>query len=71
MTELLKAIADGIALRGFFALMDWRLDLICGPGALQNLHSREVKMNVQQFGDAKGWDVTFNPLGVIFWPKQQ
>ena len=71
ISELRETIAEGIASRGFFALMDQqRLDLICGAGTLHNLDSREVRLKVQQFADANGWDVTSNPLGVIFWPKQ-
>jgi hypothetical protein len=68
--EITATIAEGIASRGFFALMDERrLNQICGTGTLQNQDRREIRLKVQQFGDENGWDLTSNPLGFIFWPK--
>ena len=44
--RLMEVIANGIAIRGIYALMDQRLDLICGPDSLQNIDDPEVRRKI-------------------------
>ena len=67
--QLAGRIEDCIAIRGIYLLMDERLDLICGPGTLQNLHSPEVAQKVADFAAAHGWSTTWFQTGFAFWPK--
>ena len=67
--NLVDTIQECIAIRGIYLLMDERLDLICGPGTLQNLHSAEVMQKVAEFAAVHGWSVTWYQTGFVFWHK--
>ena len=66
--RLMEVIANGIAIRGIYALMDQRLDLICGPDSLQNIDDPEVRRKITDFATAHGWAATRYQAGFILWP---
>jgi hypothetical protein len=68
--DLAEAIASGIALRGFYLLMnDAELDLVGGSETLQKLDHCAVMQKVAEFAGAHGWYVTRDPNGLIFRSK--
>jgi len=66
LATLAETIAESIAIRGIYLLMDERLDLICGPGTLQNLDSANVTQKMAEFAAAHGWLVTRYQSGFVF-----
>ncbi len=66
--RLVDVIHQGIAARGVYLLMDERLDLICGPDALQNRENPEVKQRISNFSARHGWAVTSFRDGFLFLP---
>ena|SRR5215212_5718308 len=66
--RLVQTINDCIAIRGIYALLDDRLDLVCGRNALQQKDSREIPQQVARFAAAHGWSVTRYQEGFLFWP---
>jgi hypothetical protein len=38
--------------------MDERLNLICGPGTIQNINNPEVTLKIAEFAAAHGWSFT-------------
>jgi len=50
LSALVETIAEGIAIRGIYLLMDERLDLVCGPGTLQHRDNPEVTQTIAEFG---------------------
>jgi hypothetical protein len=39
---LAQTINEGIAVRGIYALIDERLDLLCGPGTIRRINSSDI-----------------------------
>ena len=66
LATLSETIAESIAVRGIYLLLDERLDLVCGPGTLQNLDSPMVTLKIAEFAAAHGWLVTRYHLGFVF-----
>jgi hypothetical protein len=52
LAQLVEFINVCIDVRGIYTLMDERLDLICGPGALENIDSPAVRRRMQKFADS-------------------
>ena len=66
LDRLVYTIRQGIAVRGIYALLDERLDLICGPGTLQNINNWEVTQKIAEFAAAHGWLATRYQAGFVF-----
>jgi hypothetical protein len=67
--NLARAISEGIAIRGIYALVDERLDIICGPGTLDRIDSPDVKRKMSRFATVHGWCVTRYRAGFVRWPR--
>jgi hypothetical protein len=63
-----QTISHCIAIRGIYALLDDRLDLICGRNARRRIDSAEVKQRIAEFAAEHGWAFTRYQEGFIFWP---
>jgi hypothetical protein len=66
LLPLTETIEQGISIRGIYLLMDERLDLICGPGALERIDKPEVTQCITKFAEAHGWLVTRYQAGFVF-----
>jgi len=51
--------------------MDERLNLICGPGTIQNINNPEVTLKIAEFAAAHGWSFTRHEAGFVFWPDSR
>jgi hypothetical protein len=66
--HLAETIEEGIAIRGIYALLDERLDLICGPGCSEDLNKPDVTQKITEFAASRGWSFTRYQSGFVFWP---
>jgi len=66
LARLVDTINGGIATRGVYLLMDDRLDLIYGPGALQKIDEPDVIQKIAEFSAAHGWSVAPCQRGFVF-----
>ena len=55
LVELVQTIAKAIETRGFYILIDERLELICGAGCADNPDSPEHAIKVKKFAAKHGW----------------
>ncbi|HEY3662691.1 MAG TPA: hypothetical protein VGL24_06015 [Chthoniobacterales bacterium] len=55
--ELVRVMEVAILERGFYFLMDERLDLICGPGCSKDPANSKNLQRVQKFAAERGWKV--------------
>src|SRR3954452_18307737 len=69
LAELVEIIKACIAARGIYALMDDRLDLVCGPDAIANIDSPAVMKCMEEFGNTHGLSVTRFQTGFVLWPN--
>ena len=69
LDELIETIRSAIIDRGFYLLMDDRLDLLCGPGCSTQRDEPEITNKVNEFATRHNWQATFDGLGYIFRPR--
>ena len=66
LVELLQTIAKAIETRGFYILIDDRLELICGAGCADNPESPEHASKVRKFAAKHGWCAVRASDGFMF-----
>ena len=71
IANVAETIKEGISIRGIYLLMYERLDLICGPGTIQNINDPEVTPKIAEFAAAHGWSFTRHEAGFVFWPDSR
>jgi hypothetical protein len=64
--DLVETLKGSIEVRGFYIVMDSRLDLICGLGAWRNHNAPEQLPALQTFAAQFGWKVELLEHGVVF-----
>ncbi len=65
LEDLVRAIELAIAQRGFYLLMDDRLELICGKGCADLSDPRHIEM-VSNFATLHGWVASIEAGRCIF-----
>ena len=69
LDELIETIGSAISDRGFYLLMDDRLDLVCGPGCSTRGGEPDITDKVHEFAARHDWQATFDGSGYIFRPR--
>ena len=64
--ELVAAIEEGIAFRGFYVLMNDRLDWICGEGCSEDFDDSKNARRIKAFAARHKWSATLEGAGVCF-----
>ena len=66
---LAQTINEGIAIRGIDALIDERLDLLCGPGTIRRINSPDITPLIKRLCDwARLVSHSVPKTGFVFWP---
>jgi hypothetical protein len=68
LDKLIETIRSRIIDRGFYFLMDDRLDLLCGPGCSTRGDEPEITNTVNEFAARHDWQATYDGSGYIFRP---
>ena len=62
-------IANHIEQRGFYILMDERIELVCGPDCSLG-NTSDHKLAIIGFAEEQGWFVDIQKEAVIFWASR-
>jgi hypothetical protein len=68
--ELVAVIEEGIACRGFYVLMNDRLDWICGKGCSEDFDDSKNVRRIKAFAARHKWSATLEGAGVCFRPRE-
>jgi hypothetical protein len=66
LADLVMAIRSGISQRGFYVLLDERLDLICGKGCSQDPADPENVEKITRFAAQYDWSAKIEEHGLTF-----
>ena len=68
--ELVAVIEEGIACRGFYVLMNDRLDWICGKGCSQDFDDSKNARRIKAFAARHKWSAKLEGAVVCFRPRE-